>query len=213
MTIRVILADDHPLIRAGLANLIEDIGGFAIVAQAGDGLEALALAEEHRPDLMLMDIQMPILSGLDCLARLKETHPEIKILMLSMHADADYVRRALDLGARGYLMKGANPADLELALKTVSGGSVWLSAEVAEKAIGQVAQVESARVANDALTPRQKTILKRLAEGASGKEIAFELNVSIKTVETHRTQVMERLGLRDLPALVRYAIREGIISA
>lgn len=213
MTIRVILADDHPLIRAGLANLIEDIGGFAIVAQAGDGLEALALAEEHRPDLMLMDIQMPILSGLDCLARLKETHPEIKILMLSMHADADYVRRALDLGARGYLMKGANPADLELALKTVSGGSVWLSAEVAEKAIGQVAQVESARVANDALTPRQKTILKRLAEGASVKEIAFELNVSIKTVETHRTQVMERLGLRDLPALVRYAIREGIISA
>jgi len=212
MITRVLLADDHALVRSGLAALIDDIDGYTVVGQASDGLEALELARATRPDLVLLDIHMPGLSGLDCLARLGTELPDTKVLILSMHANPDFVLRALDQGARGYLLKGANPADLELALKTVSSGAVWLSAEISNLVVGPGARRHAAPGGDDGLTPRQGEILKRLAEGASTKEIAFALDLSIKTVETHRAQIMERLGLRDLPALVRYAIRQGIIS-
>lgn len=212
MNMRLILADDHPLVRAGLAMLIGDIAGFTVVGEASDGSEVLKQAQALKPDLILMDIHMPFLSGLDCLAKLQATQPEIKVLILSMHANAEHVLRALELGARGYLLKGANPAELELALKTVGSGAVWLSAEVSHVVVGAHAARKRDEGREEPLTPRQREILKRLAEGASTKEIAFELSLSIKTVETHRTQIMERLGLHDLPALVRYAIRTGIIT-
>ncbi|MFH1871084.1 MAG: response regulator transcription factor [Pseudomonadota bacterium] len=212
-TIRVALADDHPLVRAGLVMLIADIGGFEVVAEASDGFEALEQAKALRPDLILMDIHMPRLSGLECLAQLVESLPEIKVLMLSMHANAEHVLRALELGARGYLVKGANPAELELALKTVGSGAVWLSAEVSNVIVGAHAQRSPKQDPEQRLTPRQQAVLKRLAEGASTKEIAFELSLSVKTVETHRVQIMERLDLHDIPALVRYAIRTGVIVA
>jgi DNA-binding NarL/FixJ family response regulator len=210
VTVTVALADDHQLVRAGLANLIADIEGFCVVGEASDGLETLDMVRALEPDLLLMDIHMPRLSGLDCLAQLSATLPGIKVLMLSMHANDEYVLRALELGARGYILKGADPADLELALKTVSSGAVWLSSEVSSLVVGKQAASTGLRPENP-LTPRQQTILKRLVEGASIKEIAFELELSVKTVETHRAQIMERLELQDLPALVRYAIRNGII--
>ncbi len=212
MVMRVILADDHTLVRSGLAALIGEIEGYIVVGQACDGLETLHLAQALQPDLILMDIHMPRLSGLECLVQLVEKLPGIKVLMLSMHANAEFVSRALALGARGYLLKGANPGDLELALKTVSSGSIWLSAEIASYIVGPTALRHGERIGDGVLTPRQQTILKRLAEGASTKEIAFELELSIKTVETHRSQIMERLNLHDIPALVRYAIRQGMIS-
>lgn len=213
MTIRVALADDHPLVRAGLAMLIGDMQGYEVVAQAGDGLEALAIASEFKPDVLLMDIDMPRMSGMTCLEKLVEREPDIKVLMLSMHANADHVARAIELGALGYLLKGADPAELELAIRTVSSGAVWYSAAIAPLVVGKHASRPPAQPAHAVLTPRQIEILKRLAEGATAKQLAYELSLSIKTVENHRNQIMERLGVHDLPGLVRYAIRSGIISA
>ncbi|TCJ17186.1 response regulator transcription factor [Parasulfuritortus cantonensis] len=208
MTVCIAIADDHKLVRAGLAMLIREIPGYEVVAEAGDGQEALEQALALRPDLILLDIQMPRLSGLDCLARLRAALPDTKVLMLSMHANEEHVRRALELGALGYLLKDATPTELELALRTVLSGNVWLSAVISPHVLGKAAAPAAGREAE--LTPRQQVVLKRLAEGASVKEIAYELDLSVKTVETYRAQIMERLGLGDLPALVRYAIRNGI---
>jgi DNA-binding NarL/FixJ family response regulator len=210
VTWRVVLADDHPLVRAGLAMLVNDIEGFSVAAEAGDGVAALARVRELQPDLLLLDIHMPRLSGLDCLAQLAGTGSATRVLMLSMHTDAVHVGRALELGASGYLLKGAKAAELELAMKTVCGGGVWLSSGLSPRLLGRGAAVADA--AEAALTPRQLTILKRLAEGAAAKEIAFELGLSVKTVETHRAQIMARLDLHDIPALVRYAIRRGLVA-
>lgn len=212
MTIKIALADDHPLMRAGLAMLIDDIEGFEVVAQASDGLGALEQARALQPDVMILDIQMPHLSGLDCLAQIAAQWPDIRVLVLSMYVNEDHVRRAIELGAAGYLLKGANPAELELALKTVSCGGFWLSSGISRDCLQAPQKAQTVSSARVQLSPRQQQILKRLAEGASVKEMAFELSLSIKTVETHRTQMMERLQLKDIPALVRYAIREGIIA-
>ncbi len=212
MAVRIMVADDHKLVRAGLIMLVAEIPGYEVVAEASDGLDVLEKVESLRPDVILMDIQMPGLSGLDCLARLRVSHPEIKVLMLSMHANEEHVRRALDQGALGYLLKDATPTELELALRTVMSGNTWLSAIISPHVLGQEAKPKAGRDEGDSLTPRQLVVLKRLAEGASVKEIAFELDLSVKTVETYRAQIMERLGLSDLPALVRYAIRAGITN-
>lgn len=213
MTIRVALADDHPLVRAGLAMLIEDMEGYQVVAQANDGVEALAQAKEIKPDILLMDINMPRMSGMECLEQLIEALPGIKVLMLSMHANAEHVARAMELGALGYLLKGADPAELELALKTVSSGAVWYSSAIAPLVVGRAARRPEPPLEKEVLTARQREILKRLAEGATTKQLAYDLSLSIKTVENHRKQIMERLDLHDVPGLVRYAIRTGIISA
>lgn len=206
MTIRILIADDHQLVRAGLRMLIAEIPGYEVVADASDGLEALELANRIKPDLILMDIQMPRLNGLECLAQVRASVPGTQVLMLSMVANDEHVQEALALGALGYLLKDSTPTELELALKTVISGNVWLSALISPHIGAQAPNHENL------LTPRQQVVLKRLAEGASVKEIAYELELSIKTVETYRSQLMERLGLSDLSALVRYAIRNGIIS-
>jgi DNA-binding NarL/FixJ family response regulator len=212
MTVRIQIADDHQLVTAGLAMLIAEIPGYEVVAKASDGLEAFEQACSLQPDLVIMDIHMPRLSGLDCLARLKAALPDIKVLMLSMHASEELVTRCLDLGALGYLLKDAAPAELELAVKSVINGNVWLSAAVSPQSLGKHAQSVRDRGADGGLTERQEQVLKRLAEGASVKEIAFELDLSVKTVGTYRTQIMDRLDLHDIPALVRYAIRKGVIA-
>ncbi|HJV24187.1 MAG TPA: response regulator transcription factor [Aromatoleum sp.] len=211
MTVRVQIADDHQLLAAGLAMLIGEIEGYEVVASARNGIEALEQAGRLKPDLVIMDIQMPGLSGLDCLARIREELPDTRVLMLSMHANSEHVARALSLGAHGYLLKDAAPAELELAVRTVANGNVWLSAAVSSATQGRAGQPPAEGV-ETLLTPRQQEVLKRLAEGASVKEIAFELDLSAKTVETYRAQIMERLKLHDLPSLVRYAIRTGLIS-
>lgn len=213
MTVRILIADDHKLVRAGLAMLIEEIPGYEVIAQADDGVSALESAIGLKPDVVLVDINMPRMSGLECLAKLREQAPEIHVLMLSMYANEEHVIRALNLGARGYLLKDATPSELELAIRTVADGNLWLSAAVSTQVLKRYGmRGQPAGEKDDVLTARQQQILQRLAEGASIKEIAFELGVSIKTVETHKAQIMERLGLHDIPALVRYAIRNGIVA-
>jgi len=213
MTVRILIADDHKLVRAGLAMLIEEIPGYEVIAQADDGVSALESAIGLKPDVVLVDINMPRMSGLECLAKLREQAPEIHVLMLSMYANEEHVIRALNLGARGYLLKDATPSELELAIRTVADGNLWLSAAVSTQVLKRYGmRGQPAGEKDDVLTARQQQILQRLAEGASIKEIAFELSVSIKTVETHKAQIMERLGLHDIPALVRYAIRNGIVA-
>lgn len=213
MTVRILIADDHKLVRAGLAMLIGEIPGYEVIAQADDGVSALESAIGLKPDVVLVDINMPRMSGLECLAKLREQAPEIHVLMLSMYANEEHVIRALNLGARGYLLKDATPSELELAIRTVADGNLWLSAAVSTQVLKRYGtRGQPASEKEDVLTARQQQILQRLAERASIKEIAFELGVSIKTVETHKAQIMERLGLHDIPALVRYAIRNGIVA-
>lgn len=209
---RVMIADDHKLLRAGLAMLVSEIENCEVIAEVDDGIEVLEVAHLLKPDLILLDIHMPRMNGLECLAHLHEQLPEIQVLILSMHANEEHVMRALALGAQGYLLKDASPGELELAIRSVANGNVWLSAAVSSQVLKQYGERNVPADHDDPLTPRQTQILKRLAEGASTKEIAFELQLSIKTVETHRGQIMERLDLHDIPALVRYAIRNGLVT-
>ena len=210
MSTRLVIADDHHLVRAGLTLLVNGIDGFEVVAQAADGIEALDLACQLSPDILLLDIEMPKMSGLDCLAQLPKKATGIKTLMLTMHAAHGLARRALQMGAHGYLVKGADPTELELALRTVAKGAIWVSAEAFSDVIGPRARA-FCETEEEELTPRQRMVLRLLAEGTSTKEIAFELSVSVKTVETLRSQIMQRLGLRSVAALVRYAIRRGLV--
>lgn len=212
--IRALLVDDHALVRAGLRTLLESIDGVAVVAEAGNGEEALRLAAELQPDLVVMDIAMPRLSGLDAAAHIREALPGTRVLVLSMHASEDYVRRALRSGASGYLLKDAAAVELELAVRAVICGETYLSPRVSTQVVDQYVRgpgVPPGPV--DALTPRQREILQLIAKGRSTKQIAHQLSLSVKTVETHRAQLMERLGLRDVASLVRLAIRAGLVAS
>ncbi|WP_165252835.1 response regulator [Paludisphaera soli] len=212
-TIRVILADDHTLLRAGLRALLEDLPGVEIVAEAADGREALALVEAHRPDVVLMDIAMPHLSGLDVSARLRQERPEVKVLILSMHKDEAYVRRAVLSGASGYLLKDSDTEELGLALRAVARGETYLSPAVSKHLVADYRRQAGEQPGPaGGLTPRQREVLRLIAEGETTKAIARRLGISIKTVESHRTLLMERLGIHDVPGLVRYAIRAGLIT-
>ncbi|WP_404362648.1 response regulator [Marinobacter sp.] len=215
MTKRIVLIDDHHLVRAGLRSLIECIPGYEVVAEGSDGSEAMALLEREDPDILMTDIAMPRVSGLDILPEVRERFPDLPVIVLSMHASKEIVISALKAGASGYLVKDAAEAELELALNAVVEGHQYLSPRVSK----EVFDAMMARRAGEAsvsekstLTQRQLEILRLIALGKSAKEIAYDLGVSSKTVESHRTQLMERLEIRDIPTLVRYAIREGIIS-
>jgi len=211
--IRVLLADDHTLVRAGISALLKKLPGVEVVAEATDGREALALVKAHLPDLVLMDISMAGLNGLEATARITKEHPEVRVLMLSAHANEDYVKQALRAGAAGYLLKDAAIFELELAVQAVARGETYLSPAVSKLVIADyLHRVGSEANPLDVLTPRQREILQLIAEGHSTKEIARLLHVSAKTVETHRTQLMERLDIHDVAGLVRYAIRAGVLS-
>jgi len=216
-TIRVIIVDDHRLVRAGLRMLLTEMPGIAVLSEAADGHEALAACDTERPDLVLMDIAMPGMSGLEALRELKNRHPATRVLMLSMLASEEHVLQALRLGASGYLLKDAAPAELELAIGAVMRGETWLSSAISRPVVdGYMERVGAGNSGNGTsqiLTPRQQEVLRLLAEGRSTKEIAFQLELSIKTIETHRAQIMERLGLHDIAGLVRYAVRTGIVQA
>lgn len=212
--LRVLLVDDHALVRAGIRTLLDAMPGVTVVAEAGDGAEALAQAAACRPDVVLTDIAMGNFSGLRLLAELRQSAPAVRTLILSMHDDIEYVQEALKCGAAGYLLKDAAKVELELALRAVAGGGTYLSPAIARKVSGEyVALLESAPSGLDPLTARQREILRRIAEGQSTKEIAFQLQLSIKTVETHRAQIMRRLDIHDVPGLVRFAVRTGLVSA
>jgi len=213
MRLRVLLADDHALVRAGLRKLLESLPDVEVVGEADDGLTVLTLAAQLHPDLVLMDIAMPKLNGLDAAARLAKEHPQIRVLILSMHQNEDYVRQALRNGAAGYLLKDAAPAELELALKTLRRGETWLSPAVSKGVVSDYVQrLRGEETPGEALTPRQREILQLIAEGHTTKDIARRLDLSVKTVETHRTALMRQLELHDIAGLVRYAIRVGLVS-
>ena len=209
---RVLLADDHTLMRAGVRALLDDMEGCEVVAEAGDGHEALELLRQHQPDVALMDIDMKRMNGLEAMATAKREFPNLHVIMLSMHAEKQYVMQALRDGASGYLLKDAATVELELALNVVMRGDVYLSPGVSK----QVAEgfVREGEIAGPValLTPRQREILTLIAEGNNTKEIAFRLDLSTKTVEAHRTQLMERLDIHDIAGLVRFTIRAGLIK-
>lgn len=211
--IRLILADDHALIRAGLRALLKSIEDVEVIAEASNGHETLEVVARGQPDVVLMDIAMPGLNGLETAARILKQWPSIRIIMLSMHANDEYLRRALGAGAAGYLLKGADPAELELALKAVVRGETYLTPAVSKRLVQDFLQQDGEPLEPQSeLTPRQREILQLIAEGHSTKEIATRLDLSVKTVETHRGAIMSRLDIHDVPGLVRYAIRAGLIT-
>jgi DNA-binding NarL/FixJ family response regulator len=209
--LRVLLAEDHALVRAGFHALLQNMPGVQVVAEASDGHEALHQIEAHRPDIVLLDITMPRMSGIEVAARATKLFPHVRVIMLSMHANEEYVWEALHAGASGYLLKDASIDELKLALAAVTRGEPYLSAAVSKYVIaGYVRHGESNQV--DLLTPRQREILRLIAEGHTTHDIAVMLQISDKTVETHRSQLMRRLSLHDVTSVVRFAIRHGLVS-
>ncbi len=218
---RVLLAEDHTLVRAGIRALLQNLAGIEVVAEASDGREALRLIKTYQPDVVLMDIAMAGLNGLEATARVTKEFPTVRVVILSMHSTEEYVAQALRAGAAGYLLKDAAAAELELAVTAVARGETYLSPAVSKHVIAdylrRVGDREAsggggATPASELLTPRQREILQLIAEGRSTKEIAAILHLSVKTVETHRTQLMARLDIHDVAGLVRYAIRIGLVA-
>ena len=210
--IRILLADDHTLVRAGIRSLLESIDEVEVVAEAEEGREALELIAKHRPDVALLDIGMPGLNGLEVAKRTPQASPKTRIIILSMHADAAYVKKALRAGVAGYLLKGASVAELPLALQAVMRGESYLTPKISSSVVeGMLGKDEQEPDPLDGLTTRQREILQLIAEGQSTKEIAGILEISVKTVESHRLRMMDRLGIHDVPGLVRFAIRAGLV--
>jgi DNA-binding NarL/FixJ family response regulator len=213
---RVLLADDHNLVRAGIRALLETLSDVEIVAEAANGQDALQALIKNKPDIALIDISMPGLNGLELAARASREVPETRLVILSVHGDASHVAQALRAGAKGYLLKDAAADELPVLIRAVMRGETYLSPgisrHVVEGFLGRgAAPTESADPAA-LLTPRQREILQLVAEGRSTKEVAQLLELSVKTVETHRAQIMERLDIHDLAGLVRYAVRAGLVS-
>jgi DNA-binding NarL/FixJ family response regulator len=212
--VRVLLADDHTLVRAGIRALLQSIEGVEVVAESGDGREALELIARHRPDVALLDIAMPGMNGLEIAKRITRESPRTRVVILSMHADPSYVQQALRAGAAGYLLKGAAVSELPLALRSVMLGETYLTPKVSKHVVdGFLREGEGEPGPLHGLTKRQCEILQLIAEGHPTKEIAVILDVSIKTVETHRARLMDRLDIHDVPGLVRFAIRAGLVSS
>jgi DNA-binding NarL/FixJ family response regulator len=213
-TIRVVLADDHALVRAGIRALLERLPGIEVVAEADNGRQALELIKTSAPNLILLDLSMAGLGGLEALPRIVKDFPAVKVLILSAHANEEYVLRALRSGAAGYMLKDAAAEELELAIKAVTQDKTYLSPSISrtvvesylQRAAGEDGPIEQ-------LTARQREILQLIAEGKNTKEIAGTLDISVKTVEAHRLQLMARLNIHNVPGLVRYAIRSGLVSS
>jgi DNA-binding NarL/FixJ family response regulator len=211
--IRIVLADDHKLFRAGIRALLQTLRDVEIVAEAADGREALRLIAAQRPDVVLMDIMMPELNGLDAAARVARAFPSTRVVILSMNADEDSVLKALRVGAAGYLVKSADPAELELAIRAVARGERFLSSEVSECVIKACLQrVDKEQTSLERLPPRHREVLQMIAEGYTTKEIAAQLSISVKTAEDYRGELMKALDIHDIASLTRYAIRAGLVS-
>ncbi|MGZ5032377.1 MAG: response regulator [Usitatibacter sp.] len=212
--VRILLADDHALVRAGIRSLLEDIEGVSVVAEARNGREAVALSKSTHPDVVLMDISMQDLNGIEATAQIRAEVPTARVLILSMHATEDFVRRALKAGASGYLVKDSAPLELTMALEALMRGENYISSRVSKHLVSGLVEghVQGHGSSIDSLTPRQRQVLQLIAEGKSTKEIAYVLEVSAKTVETHRAALMERLGIHDVAGLVLYAARNGLVS-
>jgi DNA-binding NarL/FixJ family response regulator len=211
--IRILLADDHDLVRAGFRSLVQSFHGVEVVGEAGDGRAAIRQIEIHRPHIVLMDIMMPGLNGLEATTRIVKEFPKVRVIILSMNAAEEYVLKAMRVGAAGYLLKDGNPAELEQAIRAVARGETFLSSKVSQHVVsGYIQRVSGPETLTDKLTSRQREILQLIAEGNTTKEIAKKLDISVKTVETHRMQLMERLDIHDIAGLVRFALRVGLIE-
>jgi DNA-binding NarL/FixJ family response regulator len=211
--IRVLLADDHTLFRAGIRSLLEMSSDIEVVAEAANGREALRLLEAHHPDVILMDIMMPDLNGLDAAARMARSFPRTRVVMLSMNLDEDSVLKALRAGAVGYLVKTADPAELELAVRAAARGEKFLSSAISTHVIGVcLGRVDREQGTLERLTSRQREVLQLVAEGHTSKEIAAKLDIGAKTAEAYRAELMKALEIHDVASLTRYAIRVGLVS-
>jgi len=215
--IKVFLIEDHNLVRAGIKSLLAQLQGVEVAGEAGNGRDALRMMKEEMPampDIVLTDIAMAGLNGMETTARITKDFPNVRVIVLSMYANEEYVMQALRAGAAGYLVKEAATSELELAIRAVARGDTYLSpavsGKVIDKTLGRIVPQNSPL---ERLTPRQREILQLIAEGRSTKQIADTLKLSVKTVETHRAQLMSRLEIYDVPGLVRYAIRVGMISS
>ncbi|HZU26380.1 MAG TPA: response regulator transcription factor [Bryobacteraceae bacterium] len=215
MPTRVLIADDHPLIRSGLRALLERDGEFEVVAEASDGYEAIELAARHRPDVILLDVGMPRLPGTDAAMHIVEKAPGARIVMVSMHSDEAYVLRALKAGARGYLLKASPESDVLAAVRAVAAGNAWFSPAVTrllvEEYVGEMKR-RGVEDSYDLLSLREKEIMQLLVSGAGNREIAEKLHVSVSTVETHRGNIFQKLHVHNLPELILYAVRKGLVS-
>jgi two-component system, NarL family, response regulator NreC len=213
--IRILLADDHKLIRGGLRLLVQQQPDLSVVGEANDGRETVALAKSLKTDVVVMDIGMPNLNGIEAAFQITQASPDISVVMLSMHADESYILRALKAGAKGYLLKDSAESDLIKAVHAVAGGKSFFSPAVSKVLLEDYVRKlkrSGSEDAYDLLTPREREILQLVAEGKSNKDVANLLNLSVYTVETHRSNIMEKLNLRGIPELILFAVRKGIIS-
>ena len=224
-SLRVLVVDDHSLVRAGLRALLEKISGVTVIGEAGDGREALKLIETAKPDVVLMDLAMPGFNGVEATARIARASPQTRVIVVSVHGDPESVLAAIDAGASGFMSKDASFGELEVAIRSVARGGTYLSPSISQHVLDDYRRrvmddrerhcgptsgsTERSQLAR--LTPRQREILQLLAEGSSSRKMARTLGVSIKTVESHRAQLMERLGIHDVAGLVRFAIRAGMV--
>ena len=215
MNIRVLLADDHGVVRKGLRFLLERQPDMEIVGEAADGREAVRLAEASNPDIVIMDIAMPLLNGIEATAQMVKRNPAIAVIILSVHSDEDYLLSSLNAGAKGYLLKDSAEVDLVRAIQAVRKGTPFFSPEIAKTMLEdymRFLQQRNLQDSYDLLTEREKEVLQLLAEGKSNKEVASILDVSVYTVDSHRTHLMQKLNLHNTAEIVLYAVRKKIIA-
>jgi DNA-binding NarL/FixJ family response regulator len=212
---RIVIAEDHTILRAGLRALLSSRKDIEVVGEAGDGREAVRIVDKLVPDLLLIDLSMPKMNGIEAIREIKGRHPQIKVIVLTVHKSEEYIIASLDAGAKGYILKDASHNELILALEYVMDGKIFLSPSISDKVVG--AYLEQKKKKNtssllDNLTSREQEILKLIAEGYRNKEIADHLFISLKTVEKHRSNLMQKLDRRNTAALTAYAIEKGIVS-
>ncbi len=210
MPLRLLLVDDHKIIREGLQTLMVRYPDMTVVGEAADGSEAVRLAAELSPDIVIIDITMPGLNGIDATRQIRANDPRIGVVALSMHADRRFVIETLKAGASGYLLKDCAFEEIATAVRTVASGGTYLSARITDFVVREYVSSQKVDTGSKTLTPREREVLQLVAEGQSTKDIAYKLKVSVKTVETHRQQLMEKLQIHSVAELTKYAIREGI---
>ena len=211
--LRLVLADDHALVRAGIRLLIENLPNVEVVGEASNGLEALELIRTTSPDIAMVDLGMPHLNGIGMAERSARDFPGMKVIILSIHRDEEFVMHAFQAGVVGYIVKDAATAELGAAINAVAGGNSYISPAISGTLIASSLNRATTTQRQEPLTARQRDVLRLIVEGRTMKEIAASLNLSIKTVEAHRAQMTERLGIRDVPGLVRYAMRIGLVPS
>lgn len=210
--VRVFLVDDHTLVRSGIRRILEAEPGLCVIGEAGNGREALEKLAEARADVLVLDLKMQGLDGIEVLRASKRAHPGLKVIVLTMHADREYVIRAMEEGASGYLLKDSAVRDLVAAIEAVGNGRAYFSPAIQQQLADRVREEGKGSDALRSLTERERDVLRRLSEGLSSKEIAEALDISVRTVDTHRANLMRKLGLRSVALLTQFAIREGIVA-